>query len=43
MQKPDDYWPGLSLQIMDISAIQLVQTNDQLADDTTPCSLTPLS
>ena len=35
-QRLDDYWLGLRLQNMDIPAIQLVQTNDQLADDTTP-------
>ena len=35
-QRLDDYWLGLRLQNMDIPAIQLVQTNDQLANDTTP-------
>ena len=35
-QRLDDYWLGLRLQNMDIPAIQLVQTNDQLAGDTSP-------
>ncbi len=35
-QRLDEYWLGLRLQNMDIPDIQLVQTNDQLAEDITP-------
>ena len=35
-QRLDDYWLGLRLQNMDIPAIQLVKTDDKIAEDTTP-------
>jgi integrase len=35
-QRLDDYWLGLRLQNMDIPAIQLVKTDDKIAEDATP-------
>ena len=35
-QRLEDYWLGLRLQNMDIPAIQLVKTDDKIAEDTTP-------
>ena len=35
-QRLDDYWLGLRLQNMDIPAIQLIKTNDEIAEDTSP-------
>ena len=35
-QRLNDYWLGLRLQNMDIPAIQLVKTDEEIAEDTTP-------